>query len=294
MTTEQKDHDYGLPIIIMGLPNSGSRDLHDFFECSELTSRHYCCGGTTKEENNRSEFPCFSVENSSAYSGKTTSATATCGKCVLNNMKNQKAPFENCHDDGEIQVWASFDLETRDEWFLPQQFAIGLLHQGYPDATWILNQRSTSLAWAESMLHWNSKTQRLFASYKLPFYPHHIPDAPTKVENAEEVVKDMERVLTERVYNQTEHLRKLTLLQQVYDNHTSMIRRWASQFPSHHLIELNVDNEDTGEVLQEFLTSISDDGVISISRIQDRVHDTDCSWNFNPPDQDWTQFRLRF
>jgi hypothetical protein len=51
----------------------------------------------------------------------------TCGECVLKNMKEGKDPFEesNCRRPSSspptkstVQVWSSFDVETRDEWYV--------------------------------------------------------------------------------------------------------------------------------------------------------------------------------
>jgi hypothetical protein len=44
---------------------------------------------------------------------------------------------------------------------------------------------------------------------------------------AEEIEQDMQRQLESRVYNQTEHVRKLALLQRIYENHTATVYQWA-------------------------------------------------------------------
>lgn len=266
-----------LPIIFMGLPHSGSLALHGYFECQGFLSRHYCCGRNSSQI----QFPCQSATASPPQ-------TSTCGECVLNNMKYKRPPFDGCQSGAtqtHVQVWASFDIETRDQWFLPQYFAIGLLHQFYPNATWILNQRSDSRAWAESILHWHSKTQRIFSSYGLPLYPHPMTDPPnaTSKVTTNQVLQDMERVLQERLYNQTDHWRKRDLLQNIYENHTRTIRKWAQQYPSHQLVEINVDTDDPDSVLREVLLRLSKQNGAVV-----------CPWEYQPPDQDWKDFQLPF
>lgn len=286
------------PILIMGLPNSGSLALHRYFQCRGMTSQHYCCGGGDSSEAD-TKFPC-------------PASTTTCGQCVLTNMKERKLPFEKCHPSHrKVQVWSSFDVETQDEWFLPQHFAIGLLHEAYPNATWILNERSSSQAWAESILHWHSKTRRLFASYRLPLHPHPIPPPPNSSEKVphDRIVRDMERALQERVYNVTDHRRKLTVLRRLYQNHSQTIRLWARQFPlQHRLLVINVDDPPSIilQALDEVFAATDDEkgnaakkvvsltGIMSSNIDLKNSNQTKCSWSFEPPDNDWMNFELPF
>ena len=252
------------PVFLVGLPRSGSLEIHNYFQCHGKSSVHYCCDGSTN--NNRTSFPCLE--------GK------TCGKCVLKQMQQQQPFVDACSPN--TQLWSQYDVETEDGWFLPQHFALGLLHKTYPNATWILNRRSSPQAWAQSVLHWNSMTRRLFNSYKLNFYPHPaqtLPDPSTKV-TSKEIEIDMAKGLTERVYNRTEYLRKQTLLQQIYENHTATIYEWVEQFPSHRFIEIIVDADvDDSHKPQAILDEVF--GYQSAGK---------CQWSFDPPDDDWKDF----
>ncbi|KAL3937217.1 MAG: hypothetical protein SGBAC_007625, partial [Bacillariaceae sp.] len=133
------------PIILMGLPRSGSLALHEYFQCQGMTSRHYCCSDVSEDDAstaaNKTSFPCPNQK--------------TCGDCVLTNLKGADTKaFDSCSggsggSDGKlVQVWSAFDVETDQGWFLPQHFALGLLHQQYPNAIWILNTRSKPEDWA--------------------------------------------------------------------------------------------------------------------------------------------------
>jgi hypothetical protein len=250
------------PILLVGLPRSGSLAFHQYFTCNGKPSAHYCCDGS-----DRTRFPC-------------EQPSKTCGACILQKMQShQESIFDDCQ--ASAQVWSQFDVETADAWFLPQHFALGLLHQTYPNATWILNRRGDSRRWAKSVLHWNSMTRRLFHSYGMDLYPHPIPpppDSSTKV-TAEELEVDMAKSLHERVYNRTEYLRKWTLLERIYDNHTATIQAWARQFPSHRLIEIDVDDDASLAILDKAF------GYASPGK---------CDWSFEAPDDDWKDFSLPF
>jgi hypothetical protein len=267
-------------VILLGIPGSGSLALHDYFTCHGKSSSHYCCGGgggdgTTKETNqNRTHFPCPDDK--------------TCGDCVLTNLKAHRPAFFGCGGEAQQQqeqVWSQFDVETADAWFLPQHFALGLLHEAYPNATWILNTRGTPQDWAASVFHWHSKTRRFLTSYGLDLYPNPVPSPPdpkAKV-TADEIEQDMQQALEQRVDNRTEQLRKLTLLERIYLNHTATVKLWARQFPSHRLIEINVDDDASLTTLDEAFgySSIGGGG-------------SKCEWNFEALDDDWKGFSLPF
>jgi hypothetical protein len=178
--------------------------------------------------------------------------------------------------------------------FLPQHFAIGLIHQSYPNATWILNKRRQREKWAQSILHWYSRTWRLFESFSLQLYSERIPDAPAYNAHVttEEILHDMEIALQQRIYNMTEYQRKLDLLTSVYNNHTSTIRQWSKQFPSHNLIEINVDDDDNEHIIVEILNDV----IINIesSETTNTKDISSCKWTYIPPDNEWSDFRFPF
>jgi hypothetical protein len=123
-------------------------------------------------------------------------------------------------------------------------------------------------------------------------YPHPIPDPPdvnAKV-TTEEIIADMDNVLTGRVYNMTDHARKLDVLVRIYDDHTNTIRRWADQFPSHNLVELNVDDDNVHDVIGAVLNHVE-----MHSDTKDGTNEeTACKWTFKPPDDEWSDYQLPF
>lgn len=263
-------------IILVGLPRSGSLAVHQYMECHDMRSIHYCCEQDPAQFS-KTEFPC-----------------QTCGNCVLKNMQAHQPAFEKCSpitddsSDGHrtLTIWSRFDVETAQTWFLPQQFALGLLHEAYPEAIWILQTRESSREWAESIYHWHSMTRRIFDAFGVELDPPHVisqaPNAKTKV-SKEEIELDMERQLEARVYNQTEHLRKLAMLERIYDNHTSTIYHWAQQFDAHNLLHINVDDAQSSmKTLNNLLNNAgtkSRDG---------------CAWTFRSPTDDWKDFSFPF
>jgi hypothetical protein len=278
--THQPHHPLSGPIWIMGLPRSGSLALHEYFTCHGKSSSHYCCGeaedAPTSPTSSSTKFPC---KNDSP----------TCGDCVLQNFKSKQPPFQGC---GKYDVFTQFDVETQDPyaWFLPQHFALPLLHQAYPNATFVLNTRSDPSTWAKSVLHWYSLTRRLFHAFDLEYYatpPPLPPDAKARVSH-EEIVQDMQRSLDERILNATDLFRQQGLLEQVYTQHLIKIRQWMYAFPSHALVEINVDAPDEA-------TRILDQA-FGFSSSHDDNNNNKCKFSFNGKnhDNDWKDFSLPF
>ena len=184
------------PILLMGLPKSGSEALHNYFSCNSIRSSHYCCNKNSNKpdtsesqnaEDSRMKFPCG--ENQ-----------VTCGSCVLHNMQEELPPLEGC---GGYQVWSQFDVETSDpfSWFLPQHHALPLLHEAYPKAAMILHRRQKAEDWADSILHWHSVTTRLFNSFQLEMIPEKklapIPDKITYKSLMSDMQDSLDRVMSE-------------------------------------------------------------------------------------------------
>lgn len=253
-----------MPILLMGLPRSGSEAIHNFFTCNNIRSSHYCCDATTTKNNNpRVKFPCGKEQ-------------FTCGSCVLKNMQTERPPLEGC---GDYQVWSQFDVETSDpfSWFLPQHYTLPLLHEAYPKAPIILNRRLKAEDWAESVLHWHSITTRLFESFHLEMIlQEDLPPVPEEI-TYESLVQDMQISLN-RVMSHKEWNRKRDLLVNIYEQHNDKVRRFARDY-HHAFIEVIVDDPHLGLKLQKEFQLIS----------------ADC-WKFNATEyqDDWKNFSLPF
>jgi hypothetical protein len=258
------------PIFVMGLPRSGSEAIHKYMECLGLKSAHYCCRKDGRRAT--STFPC-------------PKDSFSCGDCILNNMKNNVNPLQNC---GDYQIWSQFDIETSEpySWFLPQHFTLPILHEAYPSATFLLPYRQDASTWAKSVLHWYSMTRRIFHAFDLDFYPTPIPPPPpeTAKVTADGIVKDMQTAIDQRIFNSTELLRKEELLKQVYMNHAAKIRQWAHTYPTHTLVEFNIEQEEQAtRILQSALLGLDDTA-------SSRANKCKLQFNAKEYDNDWQDF----
>ena len=78
----------GLPVIVLGLPKTGTTSLGEYFDCAGLKSSHYECPDARHDGN----------------------ADAWCGVCVKNNVDARAPPMRGC---GEYDVWAQLDFTGR-------------------------------------------------------------------------------------------------------------------------------------------------------------------------------------
>lgn len=303
-------------VLVMGLPRSGADSIHAFFQCMGLSSSHYCCATATDSSTKKA-----TAADSVYYAGKPVTSkfacpkqsSVECGACVHSNMlenNGNKPAFSGC---GDYQVYAGFDVETADpfSWFLPQHFALPLLHEHYEDATWILNTRGTAEQWAVNVLHWYSVTNRLFNSFGIPYHKdlEHVPvttaltsttaltkrrrrrNSDSSMSSGKHLYAELERSL-ERAKNQTEHARRKAALIDIYERHSAKIRAFCTSSSSsssstgtgishsHQLIEISVDDANAGIQLAASL------GL-------DQENAATC-WAFDAEklDSDWKDFRL--
>ena len=254
------------PILLLGLPKSGSEAIHHFLQCLQPTwkSQHYCCDGS-----NRTRFACQNTQQ-------------TCGYCIHDNWSNGRPALEHCGAGGDgVHIYAQIDVETQEpyEWFLPQHFALPLLQRDYPNAVWILNTRGGSgndiedddgvsrfarnnvdgaSRWARNILHWHSTTMRLFHTFDLDYYNTAQSLDETSVESVlsvqdsggvteQELLVQLERSY-QRAHNATEHERRYQELKTVYHQHSNRVRDFARNY--HHgglFLEIHVDEKDAAK-----------------------------------------------
>ena len=75
-----------LPILNVGLPQSGSANILDFFECGGMKTSHYHC--QTDCGGDRAELD----------SCKQGSLKSYCGTCVVDNIRAGTPPLTGCGD----------------------------------------------------------------------------------------------------------------------------------------------------------------------------------------------------
>lgn len=98
--------------------------------------------------------------------------------------------------------------------YLPQHFALDNIHEYSPNATWILNLRDAA-DWVASITNWYGLGGRFLRRYKVD----------TRKANRTQALID------------------------IFDNHIRKVRDFARGHPSHHLIEINIQSKDTGNIL---------------------------------------------
>lgn len=219
-----------LPVIVVGLPKAGTSSVFSFFQSQRFRCQHwYCCG--------KQYDPQIAASN----------GPLQMGECILRNLAlntNNSQKLSMLSGCGNYDVYAEingdrpaggnssgFLLEdgTYDSKspgpriFLPQHFNLQQLHEEFPNATWILNLRDSS-SWAKSVLKWRDLGDQFVNEYYMKHQIHKIP-----------------RNLTE----------KQSFLKTIYDEHSELIRSFVRSHPSHALIELNITDDEAGNVLAD-------------------------------------------
>jgi Sulfotransferase domain len=131
MPQERPDRLLPTPILLVGMPKTGTSTIHAFFERSGYRSSHYKC-------------------TNGLY----------CGLCIRVAVEQGKPPLQTC---GDYEVWAQMDFENLGNCHFPQITDLHALHQEAPHATMLLNLRNMT-RWVRSVKHWVGGGQRSMAA----------------------------------------------------------------------------------------------------------------------------------
>ena len=137
------------PVISLGLPKTGTSTIHQFFECTNVSSQHYLCGDGE-----------------------------ICALCVFDNLRSGKLPpFQGC---GDYVSWTQFDMyqplqqvaggtadarvfetvapdKDRPTCFRPQYDSLEAISLHYPQAIFIVHRRPPT-QWLESIKRYGVPT----------------------------------------------------------------------------------------------------------------------------------------
>jgi hypothetical protein len=102
------------------------------------------------------------------------------------------------------------------EIYLPQHFSLKAIHDYFPNATFILNLRPT-IDWVNSVSNWFGLGGRFLRQFHID---HHKTN-------------------------------RTKALEEIFDNHTALIRDFVVKFPTHKLIEVNIADPKVGDMLAE-------------------------------------------
>ena len=119
------------PILVVGMPKTGTSTIHAFFERSGYRSSHYKCVN-------------------GLY----------CGLCIRAAVEQAKPALKTC---GDYEVWAQMDFENLGNCHFPQITNLHALHQEAPNATMVLSLRNMT-RWVRSVKNWVGGGQRSMAA----------------------------------------------------------------------------------------------------------------------------------
>jgi hypothetical protein len=129
VATREPSRPLPTPILVMGMPKTGTSTIHAFFERAGYRSSHYKCQGMY------------------------------CGLCIQAAIKKKEPPLKAC---GDYEVYAQMDIENLGQCHLPQVVDLDILYQEAPNATWILPTRNMT-RWARSTQNWIGASMRSLA-----------------------------------------------------------------------------------------------------------------------------------
>ena len=204
-----------LPILNVGLPQSGSQEVLDFFGCGGMKTSHYHC-----------EADCTGAR-ADLDSCKLQAMKNYCGSCVTDNIKAGTPPLTGC---GDYDVWAKLDgpwlaLDApAADCILPQVRSLDAIHEAYPHATLVL-PIIPAAKWVQMVTSGNATRGTL----RQHFGKCNLADTDTPC-GADCVDDDVKFAA-------------------FYDAHSQSIRTWVEKHPTHELIEINLEGEDAGSKL---------------------------------------------
>uniref|UniRef100_A0A7S0Y905 Uncharacterized protein n=1 Tax=Pseudo-nitzschia delicatissima TaxID=44447 RepID=A0A7S0Y905_9STRA len=161
-------------------------------------------------------------------------------------------------DNGTLMPASEF-VPKKNRIFFPQHHHLDKIHQQYPNATLILNNRDTE-AWVNSVLSWDANLQyellnEFYQQNATRFIFANVTNGTANTnENDINVGKTETQSKRKKKKNTpyapfSNNVQRRTFLESVYHYHQQYIRDWVSSHPTHALIEVNIADEDAGKTL---------------------------------------------
>lgn len=166
-------------------------------------------------------FRCGGYKNVSHYGDchpKRMKSKSFCGLVIKNNVLAGVDPLLNT---GNWDLYAQVDvtyLADGRTCFYPQMEALDEIHKYHPNSTFILNTRNAS-HWLGSVKRWHGMQGRLIRC--------NLPDLPAGTGK-----KDEDMLL-------------------FHEKQNERVRDFCKRYPSHTLVEIDVESNTTGKVLEE-------------------------------------------
>lgn len=254
------------PIIVVGLPKSGTTSISAYFRCGRIASSHFSCevavaNGDTSKEN---EVPIASPSSPGADSwrncrlppthGTDAGSFPLCAVCVERNILRGRPPLEGCgpydvfaeldsadhplpssSSKRNLRSWSSLSLllsastsGIQPLCSYPQMTHLDAIHNAYPNATFILNTRPVG-HWIRSISNWavDDKQKRGVGYLRQVLTQCDLPGFPSGIGNRDEELASF------------------------YRTHSRRIQNFVRKHPSHVLVEIDIEADETALTMEK-------------------------------------------
>ena len=251
------------PILVMGLPKCGTTSITSYFRCAGIRSSHFSCEVNDDDDQTRPWRNCLLPQGAGGGARSDAGTQPLCAVCIERNIKRGRPPFEGC---GPYDVFGEMDsaehplpmlrsdaryanyveenaaaaddaTTTNDDdkdtsiqplCSFPQIMHLEEIHASYPNATFILNTRPVDNL-IKSISNWNPTPNRADRGYLRRVLAQ----------------CDLGPAFGPGVGATDEELKRFYLA------HSEHIRGFAKQHPSHALVEVDIEDDSTGDVMQD-------------------------------------------
>lgn len=193
--TKREKIKLSVPIIAVGLPVANADVIYSFFECREVRTAQKDCHSSL-----------FGVDN-----------PTSCARLVETNLIHSMPAF---YYTGDYHCY--MEIENLSTCFLPQVTHLQVLHEQYPNATFVLNTLDNPDQWFER---------------------HDSINSP-KVKDLERCMKDIDVQSSISKDNLGGRMKLL------YEHHLNSVKSFVKDNPSHKLVEVRVDGSNVRNELQ--------------------------------------------
>ena len=245
------------PIIVVGLPKSGTTSIAGYFRCGRIAASHFSCEvGEPDWDAKSARWRNCRLPKGAGGPMTDTGQFPLCGICVERNIIHGRPPLEGC---GPYKVFAELDsaehplpspksnstkgrrLRSPESDVLgvipslsairplcsyPQINHLDKIHSAYPQATFILNTRPVD-RWIQSISKWNGDDRRSEQGYlRQVLTKCNFESLPAGVGESDEEMREF------------------------YTGHSERIREFVRKNPSHTLVDINIENENASAVME--------------------------------------------
>lgn len=269
------------PIINVGFPKAGTSSIFSFFHCNGLKGQHwFCCEDQShpaatehqrlmsrcildnlnnnhryQQQLNNNNDVSLSLSSSSSSSSRPEKRHILegCGDYDFYSEINgprmfQDHKFRNLNDDGMLDSRAHTKRDPR--LILPQHHYLEELHAQFPNATLILNLRHTTQEWVDSVMRWPSTLRSEIPNEFWVQDQRRGFSTFSRDNNNEILMKQKYGIDLNRLPpKQLPHLN--ATLAYLMDYHSKYVRDFVRRHPSHTLIEVDITNPETGQILAD-------------------------------------------